>query len=191
MGHGSTQPLPSHPRRVYLQDQQEEPDNIAHPVHVRAQSCICFMCTYPHHGRARTCCSPVRGQQILLVGLFWGSLLLPPHLSAHRGSLFFPAASIRLVLVFSWSEFGCTVAFQLFRFLGFCMVFPSSVNKPCTRTIAEPYPFPLLAAQAAFSRYRVQAMKPFVKKTLELEYCPCTPKKQTPVSLSLSNFDFK
>lgn len=75
---------------------------------------------------------------------------------------FFLAAGIRLVLISSWSEFSRTVAFQLLRLLGFCMVSLSSVNKHRTRNIAGAYSLPLLAAAEAFSRCMVQAKKPFV-----------------------------
>lgn len=160
---------------------------------VHTATCAC-MCIYLHHG--------ILCQDVLLsytkvtdpAGRTLFSEIAPCcHLSFQlkMALYFFLAAGIQLVLIFLWSEFSCRVEFQLLRLLTFCMVCLSSVNKHCTRNIVEAYSLPLLAAEAAFSRCRVQAMKPFVNALPELDYCLHVLKRQTPISLSLSNFGFQ
>jgi len=106
---------------------------------VNRATCAC-MCVYLHHG---TLCQGVLLSHVKVTdpaGRTLSSEINPCcHLTFQvKTALYFLLApSIRLVLIFSWSEFSCTVAFQLLRPLRFRTVFLSSVNKHCTRNIAE------------------------------------------------------
>lgn len=129
-------------------------------VHVHTATCAC-MCIYLHHS--------ILCQNVLLsyrkVADPAGRILSSEIAACYHLIFQLKMATFFLQTVsnqFLWPEFSCTVAFQLLRLLRFHEVFLSSVNTHCTRNLAGAYSLTLLAAEAAFSRRRVQSMKPFI-----------------------------
>lgn len=193
MGRGSTQPLRSHDGIRFCSVPAGYRKGFLYRTSQQSVKTVHTLCLYVHIPALR---HPVPGRAALLRegnrSCWQGSLLRQPPaaVSPFNSKRVFIFFSCRLV-IFSQSEFCCTVAFQLLRLLRFCMVFLSSVNRHCRRNIAEAHSLPLLAAEAAFSRCRVQAMKPFVNALPLSLNTVCVYQKGRPRFLLCLILDFK